>query len=68
VDVLLRRLPGEVELTVADDGRGITSGQADDPRSLGIAGMRERALALGGSLEIAGREGAGTTVRVRIPA
>jgi signal transduction histidine kinase len=67
VDVLLRRLPDEVDLTVTDDGRGITAEQAADARSLGIAGMRERALALGGSVEIAGLDGAGTTVHVRIP-
>ena len=31
-------------------------------------GMRERAAALGGDIEISGEPGRGTTVRARIPA
>lgn len=67
VDVLLQRHPGEVEMTVTDDGRGITAEQVSDARSLGIVGMRERVHAFGGSLQIAGSADSGTTVRVTIP-
>jgi glucose-6-phosphate-specific signal transduction histidine kinase len=34
---------------------------------MGLAGMRERALALGGSVDLAAREQGGTVLRVRIP-
>jgi signal transduction histidine kinase len=54
-------------LTVCDNGVGITSGQVKDPRSIGLVGMRERAQAYGGTLEISGQPGIGTTVTMRIP-
>jgi len=54
-------------LTVSDDGRGAGSDELGRPSSLGVLGMRERALVLGGSVTIAGTPGAGTTVVARIP-
>ena len=42
-------------LSVADDGRGFTFDQAID--GLGIAGMRERALLVGGEFQIESRPG-----------
>jgi len=67
VDVALRHLGSSVELTVSDNGRGIDAEQASDARSLGIVGMRERARALGGTLDVDGAAGRGTIVRVSIP-
>lgn len=64
VDVALRRSPDEVELSVADDGSGFAFEQSE--RGLGIGGMRERALLVGGELTIESRPGAGTTVRLRV--
>ncbi len=66
VAVTLRRGPEGVALTVADDGRGFAF--ADSERGLGIGGMRERALLVGGELTIESRPDAGTTVRLTIPA
>lgn len=66
VAVALRRGPAGVELTVADDGRGFAFDQSE--RGLGIGGMRERALLVGGELSLESRPGAGTTVRLTIPA
>ena len=51
-----------VTLEIVDDGRGITEAATSGPGSLGILGMRERAAALGGVLEVAPREGGGTRV------
>jgi signal transduction histidine kinase len=67
VDVVLTNFEGKVEMTVTDDGEGIRPEQVSDRRSLGLLGMRERARSLGGRLEINGRKGRGTTVRVSIP-
>jgi len=39
----------------------------DGTKSLGLVGMRERALLLGGALELRGVPGKGTTVTVRLP-
>lgn len=55
------------ELEVKDDGRGITESQRMNSQSLGLLGMKERALLVGGEVEISGKEGAGTTVVVRVP-
>jgi two-component system, NarL family, sensor histidine kinase UhpB len=54
-----------VVLEVADDGRGFAFEEAE--RGLGIAGMRERALLVGGELTIESRPGRGTTVRLGVP-
>lgn len=63
VTVLLRRESGGgVVLEVGDDGRGFAFD--DSERGLGIGGMRERALLVGGELTIESRPGAGTTVRL----
>ena len=65
VQVSLARLRGVVELTVTDDGRGFTFDQASS--GLGMGGMRERALLVGGDLRIESRPGVGTRVRLRVP-
>ncbi|MFO8111637.1 MAG: PAS domain S-box protein [Desulfosalsimonadaceae bacterium] len=54
-------------LKIKDDGVGITRDRVNRTRSFGIVGMRERALAFGGTIEFDGRPGKGTTVRVQIP-
>jgi two-component system, NarL family, sensor histidine kinase UhpB len=67
VAVRLRRdgPDGGVELEVADDGRGFAFDESEG--GLGIAGMRERALLIGGELTIESRPGRGTTVRLSVP-
>jgi signal transduction histidine kinase len=52
---------------VQDNGRGMTGRELSGTRSLGLLGMRERATLLDGEVNIIGRQGKGTTVRVRIP-
>jgi signal transduction histidine kinase len=67
VDVAVEARDGWLLLRVADNGRGITPEQTLGAHSLGLAGMRERMAALGGSVEITGSPGVGTTVVVRVP-
>jgi signal transduction histidine kinase len=56
-----------VRLEVEDDGRGIADEDLARPRSLGLKGMRERVLYLGGTLEIGRAVRGGTRVAVRVP-
>lgn len=53
--------PGEVVLTVEDDGQGFDP-QAQSGKGMGLNSMRERIAALGGSLEIASRPGSGCKI------
>jgi len=65
--VTLGAAEGEVIVEVEDDGRGFGP---ETPYGMGLTGMRERVLALGGKLEVEGRSGVGTRVffRVRLAA
>jgi PAS domain S-box-containing protein len=54
-------------LEVEDDGRGIEADDIGKPRSLGLKGMRERALYLGGALEVERAARGGTRLRLRVP-
>jgi len=65
--VKLKRSKQSFELEVKDDGVGITENQRMNSQSLGLLGMKERALLVGGEVRITGKEGAGTTVVVRVP-
>ena len=65
VEVRLAREGDQVEVVVRDDGSGFTFDQA--ARGLGIAGMRERALLVGGEVDVESRPGVGTRVRLRVP-
>ncbi len=55
------------ELIVKDDGRGMDPAKLSGASSLGLLGMRERALILNGSVEIESAPGCGTLVRVSFP-
>ncbi|MGO9937894.1 MAG: two-component regulator propeller domain-containing protein [Terracidiphilus sp.] len=62
--------PAEIALEVRDDGRGFTTGEdtAAAPGHYGFTGMRERAAAIGGTLEVTSEPGKGTSVRLHAPA
>ena len=67
VRVRLSKSHDTFELSVSDNGRGITSAEAADTQSIGILGMRERAAQAGATLAIIGKRGKGTVVTVRVP-
>ena len=67
VNVRLAKENGNLSLEVHDNGKGVNEEQLSAGSSLGILGMRERALLLGGELTISGAAGKGTTVIARIP-
>lgn len=55
------------ELRVRDNGRGITQAEIAATGSIGLLGMRERAMQAGATLHIAGFPGKGTIVTVSVP-
>jgi two-component system sensor histidine kinase UhpB len=61
----IRSSSGEIGLTVSDDGRGMP--EHTEKETIGIEGMRERALLVGGTLAIESRAGEGTTVNLTVP-
>ena len=67
VQIVLRTLGDQIELKVSDNGVGITKQDIKKSNSFGILGIRERVNLLGGRMNIAGRKGKGTVLRVRIP-
>ena len=66
-DVQLGKENGDLILEIRDNGQGISEEQLSAKTSLGILGMRERVLLLGGTLSMRSAPGEGTLVRVVIP-
>jgi signal transduction histidine kinase len=56
----------EIHLEIEDDGSGLST-KAPDDSGFGLTGMRERAVALGGSMSIDSRRGRGTQIRIILP-
>ncbi len=67
VDITFDEHDRDLILTAQDNGRGIKASEFSNPKSLGLIGMRERALLLGGEVNIRGVRGKGTTVTLRVP-
>lgn len=67
VDVTLQRSNGILTLAVIDNGRGFDAQDMMGSDCLGIAGMRERAGLVGGSLEIRSEPQEGTAVFFKVP-
>ena len=65
--VILGAGGGDLQIEVEDDGRGIVATDLAQPRSLGLKGMRERVLYLGGTLDIGRAPRGGTRVQARVP-
>ncbi|MFI1092525.1 sensor histidine kinase [Streptomyces sp. NPDC020917] len=70
-DVTLGYLADDVTLDIVDDGTGFDPGRlpASDPENggFGLAAMRARVTALGGTLTIDSADARGTAVAVRLP-
>jgi len=54
-------------LKIADDGKGFDLEKVRIKKTLGLLGMRERAMMMGAKLDICSQEGRGTSLLVRIP-
>lgn len=66
VTIKLDQTPSMLTLEITDNGIGAPS-KLDGTESLGVVGMRERALACGGQFTISGYPNHGTTVSLRVP-
>jgi signal transduction histidine kinase len=66
VSILLQRKDGAVVAVVEDDGGGFDPDVTRDD-ALGLAGMRERVLLVGGRLQVESSPGSGTTVVAEVP-
>ena len=67
VDILLDCRGDALRLEVRDNGRGFLVRSKGNRKTFGLLGMRERSLALGGTLEINSTPGLGTVVVVLTP-
>jgi PAS domain S-box-containing protein len=68
VTISLHTAGDVLELEIQDNGRGGAPETFAGHTALGLIGMRERARACGGTVDIGSDPGKGTTVRVRVPA
>ena len=67
VEVMLKAQNATLILEVADDGCGFYSPDLSDSEGLGIAGMRERAALVNGTLEVVSQPEKGTRVCFKVP-
>jgi signal transduction histidine kinase len=65
VEVTVRARERAIEAIVADDGVGFEAESISD--GFGLIGMRERAMLVGGELEVQTAPGAGTSIRFVMP-
>lgn len=63
----LTRRRGVTVMEIRDNGRGISEAQIAGPKTMGLLGMRERALALGGEVRITRAPRSGTRLQVILP-
>ena len=67
ISILLRKMNNFLLLEITDNGRGIKESQIKDPGSLGILGMKERAIVFGGEVLINGVPEKGTNLKLKMP-
>ncbi|HRG24996.1 MAG TPA: PAS domain S-box protein [Chitinophagaceae bacterium] len=66
VIVELSRIGDQFSLRVIDNGKGFDTSTVSGKRTLGLLGMRERSLLIGGECRIESVPGRGTTVSVKV--
>lgn len=67
VEVVLKARNSTLTLAVVDDGRGFDPLELSDSEGLGVAGMRERASLVGGTLKVYSQLGKGCRVLFEVP-
>jgi len=67
VKISLKLKEKKFVMSIVDDGIGIPEDKINDPKSVGLIGIRERVLPFGGNIIIRGFQSKGTKVIVNIP-
>lgn len=67
VQVRLTHDDHRISLEVQDDGKGLDEELINNKRTLGLLGMKERALMIGGEFDISSGQGKGTSIKIMIP-
>ncbi len=67
VKVNIKERRNKYVLQVEDNGIGISTKEISAPQSLGLLGMKERALLIGGNTKIVGKHKKGTKITVTVP-
>jgi signal transduction histidine kinase len=67
MQISVREVDEEIELVIADDGKGFDTAAPGPEGHFGMAMMRDRATVGGGTFDVRSAPGAGTTITVRFP-
>ncbi len=67
VNIAVHAEGSEVVAVVEDDGEGFDDRRVGEGAGLGLLGMKERAVSVGGSVRVESTPGGGTLVRLSIP-
>jgi len=67
IEVVLKARNSTLTLAIVDDGRGFNPLELSDSEGLGVAGMRERASLVGGTLEVFSEPEKGCRVLFEVP-
>ena len=67
LEIMVRIELNKLNLEIKDNGIGITTEQANNSKSFGLFGMRERVKSLGGGINFVGVKNEGTTVNIVLP-
>jgi signal transduction histidine kinase len=65
--IYLKQEDRKLIMKIRDNGRGIPPSELNNSRAFGLIGMMERAKSIGGTLEIKGTPGKGTTIKLSVP-
>jgi signal transduction histidine kinase len=66
-DIIVKKVDETFNLTISDNGIGITDEQIHAHKSYGIFFMKERIKSIGGSFSISSKKDAGTQIDISIP-
>lgn len=67
VSSALEVIKGNINLTINDNGKGFDTKKVNQGKTLGLLGMKERVLMMGGMLAIKSGPGKGTTISITVP-
>lgn len=67
IDATLHYSGGNLKLEIHDNGIGFNPEEIAGKKTLGLLGMKERTLLMGGKFEITGKPGKGSSVIIEIP-